>query len=231
MPELNIPESVAPLEPIASPMALDHTALAAFLSHTHKRKYRARTDVFRPGEPAKSLFYVISGSLAILAEESDGRELLLAYVHPGDFIGATGVFYKTRTRSVILRTRSACELAEIGYEQLHQLCESSLASECPKLLFAIGSQVSRRLMETTRKASRLAHLDVANRILRALHDLTREPDALQHADGWQIKVSRQELSRITGCSREMAGRVLKQLQEQGLIHARGKTVVVYAKRQ
>lgn len=231
MNELSIPESVAPLEPISSPMALDRAALAAFLSHTHKRKYRARTDVFRPGEPAKSLFYVVSGSLAILAEESDGRELLLAYVHPGDFIGATGVFYKTRTRSVILRSRSACELAEIGYEQLHQLCESTLAPECPKLMFAIGAQISRRLMETTRKASRLAHLDVANRILRALHDLTREPDALQHADGWQIKVSRQELARITGCSREMAGRVLKQLQEQSLIHARGKTVVVFAKRQ
>lgn len=231
MTELTIPESAAPLEPIIGPLALDRPALEAFLAHTHKRKYRTRTDVFRPGDAAKSLFYVVSGSLAILAEESDGRELLLGYVHPGDFIGATGMFYKTRTRSVILRSRSACELAEIGYEQLHQLCESTLVKECPKLLFAIGSQVSRRLMETTRKASRLAHLDVANRILRALHDLTREPDALQHADGWQIKISRQELSRITGCSREMAGRVLKQLQEQGLIHARGKTVVVFAKRQ
>lgn len=231
MTELTIPESAAPLEPIIGPLALDRPALEAFLAHTHKRKYRTRTDVFRPGDAAKSLFYVVSGSLAILAEESDGRELLLGYVHPGDFIGTTGMFYKTRTRSVILRSRSACELAEIGYEQLHQLCESTLVKECPKLLFAIGSQVSRRLMETTRKASRLAHLDVANRILRALHDLTREPDALQHADGWQIKISRQELSRITGCSREMAGRVLKQLQEQGLIHARGKTVVVFAKRQ
>ena len=231
MTELSIPESMAPLEPIAGPMTLDRTALAAFLAHTHKRKFRARTDVFRPGEPAKSLFFVVSGSLAILAEESDGRELLLAYVHPGDFIGATGMFYKTRKRSVILRSRSPCELAEIGYEQLHQLFESSLSAECPKLMFAIGAQISRRLMQATRKASSLAHLDVANRILRALHDLTREPDALQHADGWQIKISRQELARITGCSREMAGRVLKQFQEQGLILARGKTVVVFAKRQ
>ncbi|HBK55338.1 MAG TPA: transcriptional regulator Crp, partial [Xanthomonadales bacterium] len=32
------------------------------------------------------------------------------------------------------------------------------------------------------------------------------------------------------CSREMAGRVLKSLQEQGLLHARGKTVVVYGTR-
>jgi CRP/FNR family cyclic AMP-dependent transcriptional regulator len=43
----------------------------------------------------------------------------------------------------------------------------------------------------------------------------------------QIKVSRQELSRLVGCSREMAGRVLKVLEEQGLLHAKGKTIVVY----
>ncbi|MEY2919603.1 MAG: hypothetical protein RL261_908, partial [Pseudomonadota bacterium] len=46
----------------------------------------------------------------------------------------------------------------------------------------------------------------------------------------QIKVSRQELSRLVGCSREMAGRVLKVLEEQGLLTARGKTMVVYGVR-
>ena len=46
----------------------------------------------------------------------------------------------------------------------------------------------------------------------------------------QIKVSRQELSRLVGCSREMAGRVLKVLEEQGLVSASGKTIVVYGAR-
>jgi CRP/FNR family cyclic AMP-dependent transcriptional regulator len=40
-------------------------------------------------------------------------------------------------------------------------------------------------------------------------------------------VSRQELSRLVGCSREMAGRVLKVLEEQGLLRATGKTIVVF----
>ncbi len=53
---------------------------------------------------------------------------------------------------------------------------------------------------------------------------------MSHPQGTQIRVSRQELARIVGCSREMAGRVLKQLQEQGLLHARGKTIVVYGTR-
>jgi len=35
------------------------------------------------------------------------------------------------------------------------------------------------------------------------------------------------LSRLVGCSREMAGRVLKVLEDQGLLRATGKTIVVF----
>ena len=62
-------------------------------------------------------------------------------------------------------------------------------------------------------------------------DLCREPDAMTHPDGMQIKVSRQELSRLVGCSREMAGRVLKVLEDQGLVRASGKTIVVFNARR
>src|SRR3546814_20773890 len=50
---------------------------------------------------------------------------------------------------------------------------------------------------------------------------------MSHPDGTQLRVSRQELARLVGCSREMAGRVLKKLQADGKLPARGKTVVVY----
>jgi len=46
----------------------------------------------------------------------------------------------------------------------------------------------------------------------------------------QIRISRQEISRIVGCSREMVGRVLKQLEEQGMITVSGKTIVVLGRR-
>ena len=131
---------------------------------------------------------------------------------------------------MVLRTKTACEVAEIRYDHLQELFIGPLANECPKIIYAIGAQISKRLLDTSRKASRLAYLDVANRILRTLHDLCQEPDALTHPDGMQIRVSRQELSRITGCSREMAGRVLKQLEAQNLLTAHGKTIVVFGTR-
>ena len=73
----------------------------------------------------------------------------------------------------------------------------------------------------------LAFVDVTGRVAHAIMDLCGEPDAMTHPEGMQIKVSRQELSRLVGCSREMAGRVLKVLEDQGLLRATGKTIVVF----
>jgi len=214
----------------SSPLDLDRVTLTRFLDQCHRRKYPNRTDVFRPGDSASTLYYVVSGAVSIISEEADERELVLGYANPGDFVGEMGLFVKADKRVVTLRTRSPVELAEISYERLHQLLTGPLSADAPKLLYVIGAQLSKRLLETSRKASRLAFLDVGSRIVRALHDLCQEPDAMSHPQGTQIRVSRQELARIVGCSREMAGRVLKQLQEQGLLHARGKTVVIFGTR-
>ncbi|MBS3958761.1 MAG: cAMP-activated global transcriptional regulator CRP [Xanthomonadaceae bacterium] len=232
MPATTAPTLHAPvrLPTVDSPLDLDRATLGRFLDHCHRRKYPNRTDVFRPGDAASTLYYVVSGSVSVISEESEDRELVLSYANPGDFVGEMGLFVKADKRVVTLRTRTPVELAEISYERLHQLLTGPLAADAPKLLYVIGAQLSKRLLETSRKASRLAFLDVGSRIVRTLHDLCQEPDAMSHPQGMQIRVSRQELARIVGCSREMAGRVLKQLQEQGQLHARGKTIVVYGTR-
>ena len=99
-----------------------------------------------------------------------------------------------------------------------------------EMLYHLGFQLSERLLQTSRKVGHLAFLDVTGRIARALLDLCKQPDAMTHPDGMQIRVTRQELGRIVGCSREMAGRVLKNLEEQGLISVNGKTIVVHGTR-
>ena len=105
-----------------------------------------------------------------------------------------------------------------------------IASENPGLVFELATQLANRLDRTNRKLGDLAFVDVTGRVAHAIMDLCNEPDAMTHPDGMQIKVSRQELSRLVGCSREMAGRVLKVLEEQGLVSASGKTIVVFGAR-
>ena len=92
------------------------------------------------------------------------------------------------------------------------------------------SQMALRLRNTSRKVGDLAFTDVSGRVARALLDLCKQPDAMTHPAGMQIKITRQELGRIAGCSREMVGRVLKNLEEQHLITASGKTIVVFGVR-
>jgi CRP/FNR family cyclic AMP-dependent transcriptional regulator len=105
-----------------------------------------------------------------------------------------------------------------------------IAAESPTLLFELATQLASRLDRTNKKLGDLAFVDVTGRVAHAIMDLCNEPDAMTHPEGTQIKVSRQELSRLVGCSREMAGRVLKVLEEQGLLTARGKTMVVFGVR-
>lgn len=90
--------------------------------------------------------------------------------------------------------------------------------------------MANRLRNTTRKVGDLAFYDVTKRIARTLIELSKEPHAMTHADGMQIKITRQEIGRLVNCSREMAGRALKTLEEQNLISVHEQTVVVFGTR-
>jgi len=150
---------------------------------------------------------------------------VVAYLNRGEFFGEMGLFTDESTRSAWVRTRTECTLAEISYSRFREIAHSD-----PDLLFELAGQLVARLKRTTRKVSDLAFLDVTGRIARALLDLCQQPDAMTHPEGMQIRISRQEIGRIVGCSREMAGRVLKSLEEHGLISAAGKTIVVFGAR-
>src|SRR3546814_10815768 len=88
-----------------NPLAPDAAAIDRFLGYCHRRRYPARTDVFRPGDPAGTLYYMVNGSTSIITEEDDGRELVLGYFGAGEFVGEMGLFIETDRREVILRTR------------------------------------------------------------------------------------------------------------------------------
>lgn len=160
-------------------------------------------------------------------ENEEGEELIVAYLNKGDFIGEIGFFSEVGDRMVTIRAKTDVRTEEISYQQLRSLAETQLKSCYPTLLYTLGEQMAKRLLSTTRKATDLAFLDVAGRVEAALTELAAQPDAMRHPQGTQIKVTRQEISRMVGGSREMVGRVLKELQEDGSVWAHGKTVIIY----
>lgn len=202
--------------------------LDAYLAHCHRRKFAARSTLIHAGDVSDSLFYIIKGSVTILIEDEHGREMIIAYLNQGDFFGEMGLFDQTmaqQDRSAWVRAKTECEVAEVSYTKFRELSQRD-----PDLLYAVGKQMAERLRNTTRKVGNLAFLDVTGRVAGSLLELCKQPDAMTHPDGMQIKITRQEIGRIVGCSREMVGRVLKSLEEQGLIEVKGKTMVIYGTR-
>lgn len=202
--------------------------LQPLLSFCHRRRYPNKTEIIHPGDRATSLMYILSGSVSVIFEDQDGHEIVLNYLNKGAFIGEMGLFSEDPLvlRNVLVRTRSECVLAEISYTRMHQLMDGQLKNYTKDILFALGAQMTERLLHTSQKVGHLAFLDVTGRIAGTLLELCQQPDAMTHPEGMQIQITRQELGRIVGCSREMAGRVLKNLEEQELIDVKGKTIVV-----
>jgi len=195
-----------------------------FLSHCHRRRYPPKSTIIYAGDAGDTLYYIVKGSVTVLIEDDDGRDMIIAYLNPGDFFGEMGLFGH-QDRSAWIRAKTECEVGEISYAKFLELSEKNT-----DVLYAISKQMAKRLRDTTRKVGDLAFLDVTGRVARTLLELCNEPDAMTHPDGMQIKITRQEIGRIVGCSREMVGRVLKTLEDQGLVSVSGKTMVVYGTR-
>jgi len=199
-----------------------------FLRHCQRKDYKSKSVVLQQGELSDTLYLILDGSVSVMVEDESepGHMLVVAYLNPGDFVGEMGLFDdEAQVRSAMVVAKTQCEVAEISYERFHQI-----RGQYPDILYAVSRQLGSRLRQTTRKLSDLAFVDVSGRIAHTLLDLCKEPDAMTHPDGMQIKVTRQELGKIVGCSREMAGRVLKALAEEGLVSVSGKTMVVYGTR-
>ncbi len=208
--------------PSAAPRSAPLTpAVRILIDHARIRTYPPRSLVLGAGDLSRSLFLILKGSVSVIAEQDDHREIVVAYLNAGDFFGEMGLFEPDHHRTACVRCRTTCDLAEISYEKFHEL-----ARIYPELMMAVFAQLSLRLKKTTEKVTDLAFVDVAGRIARCLLDLARQPDAQVLPEGKQIRITRQEIGRLVGCSREMVGRVLKSLEEQHMIRCNGKAILL-----
>jgi CRP/FNR family cyclic AMP-dependent transcriptional regulator len=201
--------------------------LARFLECCHIRQYKAKETIIDMNAPAdNSLYYIVKGSVAVIITDTDedgrGKDIVLSYLNPGDFFGEMGLFDDAERPSASIVTKTEVVLATITYANFRKEVKKD-----PEIMFSIAGQLADRLRKTNRRLENLATIDVMGRVARTLRDLSNEPDAITHPDGKQIRITRQEISRIAGCSREMVGRMLKRLAEWNMIDVKGKTIVVF----
>ena len=73
--------------------------LPRFLRHSLRRNYAAKATIIHEGDKPESLYYIIEGSVSVVIEDKEGREIVLAYLNPGDFFGEFGLFDEDIQRS------------------------------------------------------------------------------------------------------------------------------------
>ena len=200
---------------------LNRPALQAFTEQAHKRSFPPKHTILHAGDDPQSLYLILEGSVSILLEDDTGREIVLAYLGAGDFFGEMCLFPEQAERTAIVRTRTPTLAAEIGYHAFIEFTQKR-----PEIMFEVAGQLAKRLRDTTRRLGDLAFLDVAGRMAHTLLELVKRPDAQAHPRGIVIRSSRKELARLVGCSREMAGRVLKKLEEDGIVQSQGRSILV-----
>ena len=97
------------------------------LEHCHKRRFASKSTIIYAGDSCESLFFILQGSVTILIEDDDGKEMIIAYLNPGDFFGELGLFNSSnkdeQERSAWVRTKTECEVAEISYAKFRELTE------------------------------------------------------------------------------------------------------------
>ncbi|MDF2487923.1 MAG: putative transcriptional regulator, Crp/Fnr family [Pseudomonas sp.] len=213
---------------VASALSAKIKNIEKLLVHCQRRRFAAKSNIMGADDRTQTLSFIIKGSVTIVIEDEEGHEMIIAYLNHGDFFGELGLFEsigEEQRRGAWVRAKTECEVAEISYDKFREV-----ARQDPDMLYALGGQIAQRLRNTTRKVGDLAFFDVTGRVARCLLELCKQPDAMTHPDGMQIKITRQEIGRIVGCSREMVGRVLKDLEERSLVNVKGKTMVVYGTR-
>ncbi|MDZ7811782.1 MAG: cyclic nucleotide-binding domain-containing protein [Ideonella sp.] len=173
-----------------------------------KRRYRRGELVVEQGKKSNALFILLNGRARVLTADSRGREVILAVLEAGDYVGEMSLI-DNQSHSATVRCEVQCDMLILGRQEF-----ARCLPENSSLSYAIMRGLVQRLRSADRQIESLALLDVYGRVARALLDMSEEVDGDQVV---RSKVSRQDMAKIVGASREMVSRVMKDLEERGVI--------------
>ncbi|MEK8047735.1 MAG: hypothetical protein CFE46_09470 [Burkholderiales bacterium PBB6] len=173
-----------------------------------KRRYRRGELVVEQGKKSNALFILLNGRARVLTADSRGREVILAVLEAGDYVGEMSLI-DNQSHSATVRCEVQCDMLILGRAEF-----ARCLPENSSLSYAIMRGLVTRLRSADRQIESLALLDVYGRVARTLLDMAEDVDGEKLV---RSKVSRQDMAKIVGASREMVSRVMKDLEERGVI--------------
>jgi CRP/FNR family cyclic AMP-dependent transcriptional regulator len=173
-----------------------------------KRRYRRAEVIVEQGTKSNALYILLTGRARVVTADSRGREVILAVLQPGDYLGEMSLI-DNEPHSATVRAEVQCDVLVLGRSEF-----TRCLPENSSLSYAIMRGLVARLRAADRQIESLALLDVYGRVARALLDMSEEGAEYKLI---RNKVSRQDLAKVVGASREMVSRVMKDLEERGFI--------------
>lgn len=185
-------------------------ALAMIAQAAMPRRVARGSFVVLSGEPTDFVYFVLSGSLNVQVSDEDGREAILSILGPGAMFGEMGIL-DDEVRSASVLAVTPCVLVALTKFDFKRCLQENF-----DVAFYVMRKLAQRLRSADRRIESLALLDVGGRVARLLRDISR---AERDESALTRRISKQEIAKMVGASREMVSRVLKDMQARGLIDA------------
>lgn len=194
---------------------LQEHQLVLLTSVVTRRSFPRGTTIMAAGDATDSLYVVISGRLKVIMSDDEGREVILSMLGANEYFGEMGLIDDS-TRSASVVSVEPCELLVLSKRDFRKCL-----SENFEMALTVMRGLVKRLRDADRKIGSLALMDVYGRVARLLLEMSEMIDG-QHV--LTRKVSKQDIAKMIGASREMVSRVMKHLQTGGYIDVRGSSI-------
>ena len=200
---------------------LTNEQAAAIADSVVKRRFRRGEIIVEHGKKSNALFILLTGRARVLTSDSRGREVILAVLHPGNYVGEMSLI-DNEPHSATVRAEIQTDMLVLGRMEF-----SKCLPDTSELAYGILRGLVSRLRAADRQIESLALLDVYGRVARTLLDMAEDVNGVQLI---RNKVSRQDMAKVVGASREMVSRVMKDLEERGVIETQENGSVIIKER-
>ncbi|HPR45039.1 MAG: Crp/Fnr family transcriptional regulator [Burkholderiaceae bacterium] len=187
-----------------------------------KRRFKRGEVIVEQGKKTNALFILLNGRARVVTADSRGREVILATLQPGDHIGEMSLI-DNEPHSATVRAEVQTDVLMLGRVEF-----ARCLPENTSMAYAVMRGLVQRLRHADRKIESLALMDVYGRVARALLEFAAETP-----EGELLireKISRQDIAKMVGASREMVSRVMKDLEERGFIETLSNGSIVVKER-
>jgi len=183
-----------------------------------KRRFKRGEMLVEQGGQPNALFILLNGRARVLTADHRGREVIMAVLGAGDYVGEMSLI-DGEPHSATVRAEVQTDVLMLGRVEF-----ARCLPENTSMTYAIMRGLVQRLRHADRKIESLALMDVYGRVARALLEF-----AADTGNGELLirdKISRQDLAKMVGASREMVSRVMKDLEERGFIQTQDNGSIV-----